>query len=58
MSKITVSDFEAAFQSAELAASDIEIAGDEISDETENSSTTDAALILIWLSENRSNVRV
>jgi hypothetical protein len=37
MSKITVSDFEAAIWRAELAACEIEIAGDEMSDETEDS---------------------
>jgi len=55
MSKITVSDFEAAFRRAELAACEIEIAGDEMSDETEDSSTVEAAQILIWLSGLHSN---
>jgi len=50
MSKITVSDFEAAFRRAELAARKIEIAGDEMSDEIPNSAAADAAFILIWLS--------
>jgi hypothetical protein len=57
MSKITVSDFEAALWRAELAACEIEIAGDEMSDETEDSSTADAALILIWLSRSYPNDR-
>ena len=57
MSKITVSDFEAAFWRAELAACEIEIAGDEMSDETPDSSTTEAAKILIWLSGLPSNDR-
>ena len=55
MSKITVSDFEAAFRRAELAACEIEVAGDEMSDETEDSSTVEAAQILIWLSGLHSN---
>ena len=55
MSKITVSDFEAAFWRAELAACEIEIAGDEMSDETPDSSTAEAAQILIWLSGLHSN---
>lgn len=58
MSKITVSDFEAAFRRAELEAREIEIAGDEMSDETSDSSTADAALILIWLSGTHPNYRV
>ena len=57
MSKITVSDFEAAFRRAELAAREIEIAGDEMSDETPDSSTADAARILIWLSGSPPNDR-
>jgi len=55
MTKITVSDFEAAFRRAELAAREIEIAGDEMSDETPDSSTDEAAHILIWLSRMRPN---
>ena len=44
----------------QLAACEIEIAGDEMSDEssvsaTEVSSTADAALILIWLSGSYPN---
>ena len=58
MSKITVSDFEAAFRRAELEACEIEIAGDEMSDETSDSSTADAALILFWLSGSCPNDRV
>jgi hypothetical protein len=58
MSKITVSDFEAALWCAELEAREIEIAGDEMSDETEDSSTADAALILIWLSGLHPNYSV
>ena len=58
MSKITVSDFESALWRAELDAREIEIVGDEMSDETEDSSTADAALILIWLSGLHSNDRV
>ena len=58
MTKITVSDFEAAFQRAELAAREIEIAGDEMSDEPGVSSTAEAARILIWLSGGRPNERV
>jgi hypothetical protein len=58
MSKITVSDFEAAIWRAELDAREIEIAGDEMSDETSDSSTADAALILIWLSGAHPNYRV
>ena len=56
MTKITVSDFEAAF---ELAAREIEIeiAGDEMSDEIPNSSAADAAFILIWLSRSLPNDR-
>jgi hypothetical protein len=54
MTKITVSDFEAAF---ELAAREIEIAGDEMSDEIPNSSAADAAFILIWLSGSLPNDR-
>ena len=50
MSKITVSDFEAAFLRAEIAISDDEIAADEMSDETPDSSTTDIALLLLSLS--------
>jgi hypothetical protein len=62
MSKITVSDFEAAISMLQLAACEIEIAGDEMSDEssvsaTEVSSTADAALILIWLSRSYPNDR-
>tara|TARA_B000000557_G_C20489956_1_gene323391 strand:+ start:43 stop:237 length:195 start_codon:yes stop_codon:yes gene_type:complete len=57
MSKFTVSDFEAAIRRAELAACEIEIAGDEMSDETPDSSTTEAAKILIWLSGLPSNDR-
>ncbi len=57
MSKITVSDFEAAFRRAELAAREIEIAGDEMSDEIPNSSAADAAFILIWLSGSLPNDR-
>lgn len=57
MSKITVSDFEAAIWRAELAACEIDIAGDEMSDETEDSSTADAPLILIWLSGSYPNDR-
>ena len=46
----------------QLAACEIEIAGDEMSDEssvsaTEVSSTADAALILIWLSGSYPNDR-
>ena len=58
MSKITVSDFEAAIWHAELAAREIEIARDEMSDETQDSSTADAALILIWLSGLHPNYSV
>tara|TARA_R110002072_G_scaffold286246_1_gene451278 strand:+ start:2404 stop:2652 length:249 start_codon:yes stop_codon:yes gene_type:complete len=54
MTKITVSDFEAAFK---LAAREIEIAGDEMSDEIPNSSAADAAFILIWLSGSLPNDR-
>lgn len=46
----------------QLAACEIEIAGDEMSDETEissteDSSTADAAVILIWLSGSYPNDR-
>ena len=57
MSKITVSDFEAAIWRAELAPREIDIAGDEMSDETEDSWTADAALILIWLYGSYPNDR-
>jgi len=57
-SKITVSDFEAAFQRSSIAPCEIEIAGDEMSDETTDSSTVEAALCLIWLSEGHPNDRV
>ena len=58
MSKITVSDFEAAIWHAELAACEIEIARDEMSDETPDSSTAEAAEILIWLSGLHPNYSV
>ena len=51
MFKITVSDFEATFRRAELVRREIDIAGDEMSDEA------DGTFILIWLSGPLPNDR-